>query len=142
MERSLRNQEADINLPPTITGSFSGDAAEFQSSLASEPYLILAAVVVIYLLDRKGKAVANKEAQQQIAYAFRWTPEISKLLLRYQAERAAYVDFAAFMPELIKAFADSGMLAASSTPAALAARIAAEQRYWEPIIRASGIRAE
>ena len=45
-------------------------------------------------------------------------------------------------PELSAAFAESGMLAASSTPAALAARIAAEQRYWEPIIRASGIRAE
>jgi tripartite-type tricarboxylate transporter receptor subunit TctC len=45
-------------------------------------------------------------------------------------------------PELVAAFADSGMLAASSTPAALASRIAAEQRYWQPIISASGIRAE
>ncbi len=45
-------------------------------------------------------------------------------------------------PELIAAFADSGMLAASSTPASLAARIAAEQRYWQPIILSSGIRVE
>jgi len=45
-------------------------------------------------------------------------------------------------PELISAFAEFGMEAAASTPAALASRIAAEQRYWEPIIRASGIRAE
>ena len=45
-------------------------------------------------------------------------------------------------PELVAAFADAGMVAASSTPAALSARIAAEQRYWEPIVRASGIRAE
>jgi tripartite-type tricarboxylate transporter receptor subunit TctC len=45
-------------------------------------------------------------------------------------------------PELVAAFAESGMLAASSTPAVLAARIAAEQRYWQPIISASGIRAE
>jgi tripartite-type tricarboxylate transporter receptor subunit TctC len=45
-------------------------------------------------------------------------------------------------PELVASFADSGMVAASSTPAALAARIAAEQRYWEPIVRASGIRVE
>lgn len=45
-------------------------------------------------------------------------------------------------PELVAAFADSGMVAASSTPAALAARIAAEQRYWEPIVRSAGIRAE
>ena len=37
-------------MPPTITGSYSGDAAEFQRSLASEPWLILAAVVVIYIV--------------------------------------------------------------------------------------------
>ena len=54
-----------------------------------------------------------------------------------QALRAALA-----RPELIAAFADTGMVAASSTPAALSARIAAEQRYWEPIVRASGIRAE
>jgi tripartite-type tricarboxylate transporter receptor subunit TctC len=45
-------------------------------------------------------------------------------------------------PELVAAFAESGMLAASSTPAVLADRIAAEQRYWQPIISASGIRVE
>ena len=45
-------------------------------------------------------------------------------------------------PELGAAFSEFGMVAASSTPAALAARIAAEQRYWEPIIRAAGIRAD
>jgi multidrug efflux pump len=38
-----------IGLPNTIAGSYSGDAAEFQRSLASEPWLILAAVVVIYI---------------------------------------------------------------------------------------------
>ena len=42
--------EENLGLPPTITGSYSGDAAEFQRSLASEPYLILAAVVVIYIV--------------------------------------------------------------------------------------------
>jgi multidrug efflux pump len=42
--------EQSIGLPPTISGSYSGDAAEFQRSLASEPWLILAAVVVIYIV--------------------------------------------------------------------------------------------
>lgn len=65
---------------------------------------IVRAVVVIYLLDRKGKEAANTEARQQISLAFRWTPQISKVLIRYQAERATYADFAAFMPELIKTF--------------------------------------
>ncbi|HQS33710.1 tripartite tricarboxylate transporter substrate-binding protein [Polaromonas sp.] len=45
-------------------------------------------------------------------------------------------------PELAATFAESGMVTVSSTPAALAARIAAEQRYWEPVIRAAGVRAE
>ena len=41
--------EQAIGLPATIAGSYSGDAAEFRKSLASEPWLILAAVVVIYI---------------------------------------------------------------------------------------------
>ena len=45
-------------------------------------------------------------------------------------------------PELVAAYAESGAVAASSTPAALATRIAAEQRYWEPVIREHNIRIE
>jgi multidrug efflux pump len=47
---AVAQAERAIGLPPTISGSYSGDAAEFQSSLASEPWLILAAVVVIYIV--------------------------------------------------------------------------------------------
>jgi len=42
--------EQAIGMPETISGSYSGDAAEFQSSLAAEPWLILAAGVVIYIV--------------------------------------------------------------------------------------------
>jgi tripartite-type tricarboxylate transporter receptor subunit TctC len=45
-------------------------------------------------------------------------------------------------PDLSAAFADSGMVAVASTPAVLAARIAQEQRYWQPILLATGIKAE
>ncbi len=45
-------------------------------------------------------------------------------------------------PELVASFADAGMLAVSSTPAALALNIAAEQRYWQPILRGMNIRVE
>jgi tripartite-type tricarboxylate transporter receptor subunit TctC len=45
-------------------------------------------------------------------------------------------------PELSAAFADSGMQATHSTPAALATRIAQEQRYWQPIIVATGVKPE
>jgi len=48
--RSIADAEQEISLPLTISGSYSGDAAEFQSSLATEPYLILAAVIVIYIV--------------------------------------------------------------------------------------------
>jgi len=34
------------------------------------------------------------------------------------------------------------MTAVSSSPASLSARIAAEQRYWQPVLLANGIKAE
>ena len=48
--QAVADAEQAIGLPATITGRYSGDAAEFQTSLASEPWLILAAVVVIYIV--------------------------------------------------------------------------------------------
>jgi tripartite-type tricarboxylate transporter receptor subunit TctC len=55
---------------------------------------------------------------------------------------AQMVRAALAQPALVAAFADAGMVAVSSTPAALADRIASEQRYWEPVIRTTSIRAE
>ena len=40
----------EIGLPDTVVATFSGSAAEFRSSLKSEPFLILAAIVVIYIV--------------------------------------------------------------------------------------------
>ena len=48
--RAVQAAQAGLGLPETITGSFSGDAAEFTRSLSSAPWLILAAVVVIYIV--------------------------------------------------------------------------------------------
>ncbi|MBI0434467.1 efflux RND transporter permease subunit [Roseomonas sp. KE0001] len=42
--------EREIGLPDSVTGRFAGDAAEFNTSLAGQPWLILAAVVVIYIV--------------------------------------------------------------------------------------------
>jgi len=47
---AIQKAQQDIGVPDTIVTSFSGSAAEFRSSLASEPYLILAAIVVIYIV--------------------------------------------------------------------------------------------
>ena len=47
---SIAAAEADLGLPQTVVGAYSGDAAEFQKSLGSEPWLIVAAVVVIYIV--------------------------------------------------------------------------------------------
>jgi len=42
--------EATIGMPTTIRAAYTGTAAEFRSSVASEPWLILAAIVVIYIV--------------------------------------------------------------------------------------------
>jgi multidrug efflux pump len=47
---AVRHAQTDIGLPDTIQTAFSGSAAEFQTSLASEPWLILAAIVVVYIV--------------------------------------------------------------------------------------------
>jgi len=46
----IQQGQQDINLPETVVTTFSGSAAEFRTSLKSEPYLVLAAVVVIYIV--------------------------------------------------------------------------------------------
>jgi tripartite-type tricarboxylate transporter receptor subunit TctC len=53
-----------------------------------------------------------------------------------------HLQAALLQPELISSFAESGMQAISSTPMVLAARISQEQRYWQPILLATGIKAE
>ncbi|HVI51716.1 MAG TPA: multidrug efflux RND transporter permease subunit [Candidatus Sulfotelmatobacter sp.] len=42
--------KASLGVPSSVRGDFSGDTAEFRSSLADEPWLILAATVVIYIV--------------------------------------------------------------------------------------------
>jgi multidrug efflux pump len=42
--------ENDIGMPASVAGTYAGDIGEFASSLAGEPWLILAAVVTIYIV--------------------------------------------------------------------------------------------
>ena len=48
--QAIQKAEQDIHLPPSIQTSFQGTAAAFQNSLSSEPYLILAAIVTVYIV--------------------------------------------------------------------------------------------
>jgi multidrug efflux pump len=48
--KAIQQAEKDIQLPASIHASFQGTAAAFQNSLASEPYLILAAVITVYIV--------------------------------------------------------------------------------------------
>ncbi|MGA8865380.1 MAG: efflux RND transporter permease subunit, partial [Candidatus Sulfotelmatobacter sp.] len=48
--QAIQQVEKDIQLPPSIHASFQGTAAAFQNSLASEPYLILAAIITVYIV--------------------------------------------------------------------------------------------
>jgi HAE1 family hydrophobic/amphiphilic exporter-1/multidrug efflux pump len=47
---AIRRAEAAIGMPATINATFQGAAQAFQSSLATQPYLIGAAIVVVYLI--------------------------------------------------------------------------------------------
>jgi multidrug efflux pump len=48
--RAVRDAERAIEMPSLVTGTFSGDAAEFARSLAGQPWLVLAAVIAIYIV--------------------------------------------------------------------------------------------
>ncbi|CRL50694.1 multidrug efflux RND transporter permease subunit [Pseudomonas sp. URMO17WK12:I11] len=46
----LNQAKADIGMPAAMSGNFQGAAQAFQSSLASQPWLILAALVAVYII--------------------------------------------------------------------------------------------
>jgi HAE1 family hydrophobic/amphiphilic exporter-1 len=47
---AIQQVENDLGVPATLTGSFQGTAQAFQTSLATTPYLIAAALLVVYLI--------------------------------------------------------------------------------------------
>jgi multidrug efflux pump len=47
---AVKSIETRIGMPGSIVGVFAGDAAEFSKSLAGQPWLILAALVTIYIV--------------------------------------------------------------------------------------------
>jgi multidrug efflux pump len=47
---AIERTRAELGLPASIVGRFSGDADEFRASLASEPWLILVAVIAVYIV--------------------------------------------------------------------------------------------
>ena len=48
--KATQRVEQEIQLPPSISGTFEGTAAAFQASLANEPILILAALITVYIV--------------------------------------------------------------------------------------------
>jgi multidrug efflux pump len=46
----IENAEREIGLPSNVTGSFQGTAQAYQASLASEPLLILTALIAVYIV--------------------------------------------------------------------------------------------
>jgi multidrug efflux pump subunit AcrB len=48
--QAINQTEQSIGMPSTIHGSFSGTAQAFQSSLASEPFLIVVALLAVYIV--------------------------------------------------------------------------------------------
>ena len=48
--KAIEAAEADMHLPSTLSGAFQGTAQAFQSSLSTQPYLIAAALVAVYIV--------------------------------------------------------------------------------------------
>ena len=46
----VQKAEASIGVPPSLQGNFQGTAQAFQSSLSTEPYLIAAALLTVYII--------------------------------------------------------------------------------------------
>jgi multidrug efflux pump len=47
---AITRAERSIGMPSSVIGNYSGDSAEFAKSLAGQPWLILAAIVTIYIV--------------------------------------------------------------------------------------------
>ena len=47
---AVASAEREIAMPTSVTGTYSGDADEFAKSLAGQPWLILAALITIYIV--------------------------------------------------------------------------------------------
>ncbi|MGK9872210.1 efflux RND transporter permease subunit, partial [Salmonella enterica subsp. enterica] len=47
---AVNNAVAELGVPVSVRGSFSGTAGAFQDALAGQPLLILAAIITIYLV--------------------------------------------------------------------------------------------
>jgi multidrug efflux pump subunit AcrB len=47
---AIEQAKAELGAPPSLTGDFAGNAQAFQSSLASEPILIAAALLAVYVI--------------------------------------------------------------------------------------------
>jgi HAE1 family hydrophobic/amphiphilic exporter-1 len=47
---AIQKAQAGMNVPITLRGSFQGTAQAFQSSLATQPYLIAAAIIAVYIV--------------------------------------------------------------------------------------------
>jgi multidrug efflux pump len=47
---AVTEAQREIGMPASVSGSYSGDAQEFAKSLANQPWLILAAVITIYII--------------------------------------------------------------------------------------------
>ncbi len=48
--KAIQQAEKEIQLPASIHASFQGTAAAFQNSLSTEPFLILAAIITVYIV--------------------------------------------------------------------------------------------
>src|SRR5256886_3985739 len=72
--QSIQAAEREINMPAAVRASFQGTAQAFQASLATQPLLILAALISVYIVlgvlyERDRKSTRLNSSHSQISYA-------------------------------------------------------------------------
>src|SRR5262249_41100101 len=48
--RAINAAEVQMGMPTSISGKFAGTAAQFQQSMQNQPYLILTAIIAVYIV--------------------------------------------------------------------------------------------
>jgi hypothetical protein len=83
---------------------------------------LVRACVVRYMAHQLGDEAAARQAEQEVARGFKWTPALAKLLAEYEADRASYPAFDDFMPRVVEFFegaAADAVAAAEKAPRVL-----------------------
>ena len=98
---------------------------------------LVRACVVRYMTNHSGEAAGQRQAAEEVARGFKWTPELAALLAEYEADREQYATLDDFMPRVVAFFnepAAEAQAAAARAPKVVAISPANGARDVDPAI--------